>query len=63
MSGRCIACNNKLTEQELINKVKSNITHKTTYQDLCGHCTKEADLNHFAIIEGRTTPYLEIEDE
>ena len=63
MSGRCIACNNKLTEQELISKIKSNVTQKTTYQDLCAHCIQESDLNHFAIIEGRTTPTFETEDE
>ena len=43
MSGRCLACNDKLTEQELKRKIKSPVTHLIEYCDLCSHCLESKD--------------------
>ena len=39
MSGRCKACNRKLSEYEMKRKLIGNASHSRTFSDLCSACT------------------------
>jgi hypothetical protein len=63
MGGRCRSCDKKLNEFELVRKIKSPITGKTEYLELCASCVKDGDFNDFRIINGRVTSLIELDDE
>ena len=60
MSSRCRACNNKLSDTELVRKIKSNITGKVEYVDLCSYCLSPET---YAPTQEHREPLVEIDEE
>lgn len=60
MSGRCSACNSKLTDDEMKKKVKSHVTNHVFYTDLCTHCLESGQTTQ---ITTNFKPVLEETDE
>lgn len=49
MSGRCKACDNKLTENELKQRTKCDTNSRIAYSDLCYRCKVPEQLDTFLI--------------
>lgn len=62
MSGRCRACNKKLTDYEMARKIKSPQTGVVQYTDLCSLCIDVGDFHDFSPIDDESN-LLEVDDE
>lgn len=51
MSGRCRACDAKLTDFEMTRKVRSPCQEKFEYLDLCHHCFSLGDFEEFDVLD------------
>lgn len=47
MSGRCKACDCVLSDFEMTRKIKSDITGKKEYVELCNTCFSSTDTDEF----------------
>lgn len=63
VAGRCRSCDKKLSSYELVRKLRSPITNKISYLELCSACIKAGDYDDFQLIDGKVTALLDLEDE